>query len=150
MGFYCLVELGSLWVIATLWNLDCVKWTLLPWASQFLFKVLTCDILPWVLKEKPLILNYWYFLPFRRTLILSYASLPTHCSPREVKWLLCYFEFGTDPQVSQLLYSVKLPACREQVLWFSPSQIGLEVKALSNWQITWRLSAWPCLGRLSA
>lgn len=131
MALYCLTELGFVWVIASLWSLDCVKWTLLPWTLQRLFKVLTVNILLWVIEEKPLLLNYWYFLPFR-TSILSAASLSTHFSPREVKWLLCYSKSSTD---DQLLYSVKPPACRDWSSDLLPDKRGLEVKALSNWGI---------------
>ena len=131
MALYCLTEMGALRVITSLWSLDCVKWTLLSWVLQSLFKVLTGNRLPWVIEEKPLTLNYWYFLPFR-TSILSAASLSTHFSPTEVKWLLCYSKSGTD---DQLLYSVKPPACRDWSSDLLPAKRGLEVKALSNWEV---------------
>lgn len=100
MGVYCFTELGSVWVTATLWSLHCVKWTLLMRASPPLFKDLTCDLFPWVLLEKPLILNYWYFLPCRRTSVLSAASLfLTLLSGREVIVGLVWV-FYREPRVS--------------------------------------------------
>lgn len=65
-----------------------------------LFKDLTCDLFPWVLLEKPLILNYWYFLPCRRTSVLSAASLfLTLLSGKEVIVGLVWV-FYREPRVS--------------------------------------------------
>lgn len=101
MGLYCLTELGSFWVAATLSSLDCVKWTLLSWALQSSFNVLTYDIFPWVLVAEPLTLHYWYFPPCRRTSILSAASLFPQGSEMTV---VLFWVWYREPVISVILF----------------------------------------------
>lgn len=135
MGVYCFTELGSVWVTAALWSLHRVKWTLLMRASPPLFKDLTCDLLPWVLLEKPLILNYWYFLPCRRTSVLSAASLfLTLLSGREViVGLVWVFLQRTTCLSYSILWGFLLAESRSSDLL--PTRRGSEDKALPHWEM---------------